>query len=98
MPMKTKILLVKTNRSNQLIKPLHIAPIANQLYDAQHWVRASNVFILNHLLPMNFAEFVAKLADFRTRLYFHVCILLRWGLLNSIKDTYLGSCGSNYMQ
>ena len=34
MSVKTNILLVKTKYSNQLIKPLHIAPTAHQLRDA----------------------------------------------------------------
>ena len=49
-----------------LMKSLHIAPAVHQLGDAQRWVHASNVFISNHLLPRNFAEFVAKLPDVRT--------------------------------
>ena len=36
-------------------------PNAHQLCNAQRWVRASNVFILNYLLPRNFDEFVSKL-------------------------------------
>ena len=51
MSLKTNILPVKTKYSNQLIKPLHIALTAHHLRDTQHWVRALNVFILNHLLP-----------------------------------------------
>ena len=59
------VMLVTTKCSNQLIKPLHIV---HQLRDAQCWVCASNVFILNHLLPRNFAEFVGKFPDVRVRL------------------------------
>ena len=69
MLVKTNILQVKTKCSNRLIKPLHIAPTAHQLHDAQRWVRASNVFILNHLLPRNFAELVAKLPDVHAHLF-----------------------------
>ena len=50
------------------IKPLHIAPTVHQLRDTQRWVRALNLFILNHLLSRNFAEFVAKLLDVSNRL------------------------------
>ena len=38
MPVKTNILLVKTKCSNQLIKPLHIAPTAHQFRNAQRCV------------------------------------------------------------
>ena len=57
MSVKTNILPVKTKCSNQLIYPLHIAPTVHQVRDAQRWVRASNVFILNPLLLRNFAKF-----------------------------------------
>ena len=69
MMVKTNILPVKTKCSNQLIKPLHIAPTAHQLHDAQSGVYASNVFILNNLLPRKFVEFVAKFPDVRARLF-----------------------------
>ena len=49
-PVKTNILPVKTKCSNQSINPLHIAPTAHQVHDAQGWVHASNVYILNYLL------------------------------------------------
>ena len=50
MPVKTIISPLKTKHSNQLIKPLHTAPSVHHLRDAQCRVRASNVFISNHLV------------------------------------------------
>ena len=69
MPVETNIMPVKTKCANQLIKPLHIAPTAHCTRNAQRRVHSSNVFILNHLLPRNLAEFVANLPDVRICLY-----------------------------
>ena len=41
---------------------------AHLLHDAQSWVSGSKVLILNHVLPRNFDEFVAK------RLYVRICL------------------------
>ena len=79
MPMKTNNLPMETKSSNQLIKPLHIAPNPeHQLCKAQGWVHTLNVSflitccqeILLNLLPRNFVESVAKLPDV------HTCLLL----------------------
>ena len=67
MPLKTNIMPVKTKCSNKYIKPLHIAPALHTRRSALH-VCASNVFILNHLLPRNLGKFVANLPDVCARL------------------------------
>ena len=50
------------NKVLKSIEPLHFVSV-HQLRNAQGFVCASNDFILNHLLPRNLAEFVAKLRD-----------------------------------
>ena len=51
---QTNIMPVKTKCSNQLIKPLHIAPTAHYTPDAQRWVRASNAFYFEWLVAKEF--------------------------------------------
>ena len=91
MLVKTNIIPVKTKCSYQLIKPLHIATTSHYARDAKRWVRTSNVFILNHLLTWNLAEFVVNLPDVPTRLLLlfineYICVkytcILRFCLLN----------------